>query len=285
MLIDPIVPRILQARGLSRREAAAALRVHHLSHRFETTEEADFVIRHALACETYDEGEYTGTRYDIPICKGVRLVERSGGGRFAPKGVHAMTGTVVVVDKVVPTTVTNTLVGRPLRDVVDHPLLPGDATIRDVQVTETTTEIGIPSNSEELAVVMPATQNDLELTMAAWVRMRRVQVLAAEANHGMSPRVRDHVLRRAVLPTSLTVSIPLAAWFAAGGNPLLRLAAAVGFVLLALFTALRYRSDVRRAVEAEDSALLPRLRDMRDRMIAERRTAILEGRDVPAKAA
>lgn len=282
MLIDPILPTILQARGLSRRDAAAALRAHHEKHRHSVTPEATYLIEHALGSPNYSDGEYGEDKYDIAIGKGVRLVERSSGGlagmRFAAGGGTHRAGTFVVIDKVLPTTVVTSLLGKELHHLIDHPLLPRDAVIRDIQAVGDGTEVHIHSTFEELPVLLPATRNDMEIARRSWARMRRDQVRETGANNGMSPSVRSLAARRALVPSGCAIAGAVAVWNGTGpGDAGARIAAVLVAMLVTAWACIRAYVRMRRHVEAEDHGLLPRLRDLRTRRIMERRKAILEG--------
>lgn len=269
-MIDPMLPTILRARGMSRRDAAAALRVMEEKGSYSSEDDAEYVLREALGSMVYGKGDYDADKYDIAIAKGVRLVER----RYGVRGTT--TGTTVVIDRVLPVSVAGALHGKTLRHVVDHPLLPGDAEIRDIRAGTHETEIDIMVVPEELAVIMPATQTDIALARRAWKRLRRDQVREAEAVNGYCPKIVRKAVKRVVIPSSISIAMALAAIIALDERVTTTIAVAQALIVVA-FTTIRALLIMRRAANKEDSGLLPRLNDLRWNRIQERRHRILSG--------
>lgn len=277
MLIDPILPKVLLGRGMSRGEAAAALRCHQETLRYTREPEAEYAIKKALGSPILSDGDYGQVKYDIAIGKGVRLMEHK------VSSTGTVTGTTVVIDRVLPTTVVTALLHKELHHLIDHPMLPRDAIIYAIRTKPDETEVDIMSMPQELAVVLPATQSDLARARRTWARTRREEVREAGAIYGMCPWVVKRALKRASTPAAVVISCVMTTWFATDGGggtgTAVRHATMALAVLvlagIATWTLLRMRHDAGR----EDDGLIARLDDLRSRRIMERRRAILTGTD------
>ncbi len=110
--------------------------------------------------------------------------------------------------------------------------------------------------------------------------MRRDQVREAGAANGTSPSVRTQAMTRALVPTGFAVAGAAAIWNATDtGQAGWRLAAIMSALLIAALACLSAYVRMRRHAEGEDDGLLPRLKDLRTRLVMDRRQAILEGRE------
>lgn len=251
--IDVNLPRILAARGMSRRQIGATLRA------LEDQEAGhlplgDAYYEMALALGgtalNTDDGHLS---YNAAIAKGVRMREMPA----TSKG-NGHTSTTVVVRGEIPTTAITAMIGAPLSRLVEHPLLPEGAQIVGMHTADGETHAYVETRRRSIAVEAPATLNDIAVVRCRmWWRHRR-NALDAGAVEGMSPRTIAYLL--CILATGALV-----AWMI---GHVAETATWTALIALA-FGVYRYGRD--------DEGLDDRLWDMRRKRLADRRTAILEG--------
>lgn len=256
MLVHDMLLDLLVARGLDRRHAAALLRAvqtHDDNARthFDQVIDINDVIHdlaYALGCDdmTIKDG---ALQYDAAIDRGVTMRADQGSWRVLPD----MT---IIVEGEIPTTTIAALQDQPLRRLVDHPLLPGDATIRSLGVGNGRTTASIRPHGSPIAVVARATQMDMAmLRLRLWLRRRR-DLWISGAAEGLTPlTVLISMTFMSAAVTSAIVARTLVA-------PI----AIMGFVIVAW------------RLGRDDKALRERLWDLRYRRLAERRSSILEGK-------
>lgn len=263
MLIDVNLPRILQARGMREREANALLRA--LDERVADMPRQDVAdaLAFALGSISVGNGDYGGERYDAAIAKGVRLVE----AEFGHNGTR--TGTTVVVGHEIPQTAAVNLVGKPLRTLIDHPLLPGDETIHDVRVGNGETAVDILPRHDAVAVAARATIMDMALEKRVLARHRAKDVRDAGAMTGFTPAI----AKRSVTIVAISViTVLLIGWIGGmrdGTLAFFTLSAAASSTLVMVLIAVRM-------MRREDPGLSERVENMRVDRLIERRRSILE---------
>lgn len=269
MIIDDILPGLLEARGVPRRRYAAALRtINESSYTNMPIYEAQHLIREALGSFGFGDGRYGGERYDAAIDKGVRLLSRNIGHS------GTITGITVVVDKEIPASAANALVGEPLRQFIDHRLLPGDARIAAVRTGPGETEVDIWVDQKSIAVLAPASQRDMHVESGQWIAIRRREAHESGATVGLAPEV---VMKGAKAFTkALITTLVVAGLLALPG-----ISAFVSVPIAILLSAAYTTVVVNLAMGDEDHGLKDRIEDARSKHLIARRRAILEGGEVP----
>lgn len=271
MSIDVTIPALLLARGLGRREAAAALR--DLSGRkgwgTNYIAEADHVLKHTLGTRWFlwHEGWLA---YDIPLAEGVSLVrgmDRRGNVARTERGTLTPGDDFIVMDGEMPETVINSLSGGKLDEILRHPQIPSGIDVDTIENIDGRAWIRIKPVRSSATLVLPASQWDMVIAKAGWRRLRTRQLREARAIQGIGLRS----LIRSVIRLLLTAVILITAWLIMD-NPIGRhptwAMTAVAAIMLWLSGGL-YRD----AMEADDH-LLPRLDAMRHQRVEERRQSI-----------
>lgn len=268
MSIDPIVLKILRARGMSRREAAASLRAiqeHEYGQR--ESKEANYLVELLLGSNWFflNSSSYSIEKYSIAIGKGVKLV----------RGDHQYQGSkygfFLEIDGEIPATIANSLVNKPLKALIEHPFLEEKQRILAVHVSDGKTIVDIDQQYEELACIAPASARDMEIMRWKWRRMRRRQAWKVGAVEGLSFRI---ALNGAI--KFLVATVPaIIALISVGYEGKTLFAAIAGILgISSAVIGLMMRHEMGR----EDGALTPRIDKMRSDEIHERREAILSGR-------
>jgi len=253
MDIDANLPRILAARGMTRRQIGATLRA--AAERDEgRLPLGDAFYEMALALggnELSTDDDHLS--YNAAIAQGVRLRERPASGTG-----NGHTSTTVIVKGEIPTTAITALTGAPLSRLVEHPLLPADAKIMGLHTCDGETHAYIKTRRRSIAVEAPATLNDIAVVKCQlWWKHRR-NALDAGAVEGMSPRT----------IACLLAILAAGALIACLSDRITE--ASVSTALVAIVAgAYRYGRD--------DEGLDDRLWDMRHKRLDARRTGILEG--------
>lgn len=252
--IDETLPRILLARGMSRRQVGATLRASENREKNHLPlGDAYYEMALALGGDSWKlDDEHVS--YNAAIAKGVRLREIPETGTGSGK----MT-TMVIVKGDIPTTAITAMTGGPLSRLVEHPLLPAEARIVHLDTSDGETHATIESRRRSIAIMVPATLNDMAMVRCQlWWRHRR-DALEAGAVEGMSPRMTGYLLLIAAVGL-------LTAYMGAPATG----TAVVTAVVAVLFGVYRYGRD--------DEGLKDRLWDMRYKRLDARRADILEGK-------
>lgn len=267
MLIDVNLPRILQARGMREREAHALLRAledndnDHMPY-----EDVIYSLSLALGAPYVSDGTMAMNMYDAAISKGVRLVES---GRPSRQSGSSITGTTVIIDQEIPQSVAAGLVGRHLKDLIEHPLLPGEEIIVAVRSGDGETAADIAPKHVSVAVGARATLMDMTLERRNLARKRAADVRMAGACKGLTPRVAISSILSFTISTMLTGLIGQIAGLRAPGLWSFTLCgAAASLIAVVLFA--------RSQMLQEDPGLYERVDTMRSERLADRRRAILE---------
>lgn len=270
MMIDERVPRILAARGLSRRQIAAGLRVI-CSDKAYKVEDACHVIEHALGCPYFSPGVEKTWRIpqcDIAIAKGVRLV-------IAHCGYNdSKTGIFVDIDGKIPAGVAISLQGEALRKLVDHPLLDGDAIIESVRTKEGRTMVDIEMKERDISIMIPASQRDMDIARMQWRLMRSRDAWRAGAVEGLS----FNVARKAIIRF---MGIWLAAIIIGKLFKLFKIYTLTPLLICIIGASTLAFVGLKMLIEMakEDEGLEKRITEMREERIKLRRQEILNGEE------
>lgn len=266
MLIDADLPRVLMARGLSRRQAAACLRTIEDDDLTGFAAGVSTLLAEALGTTRLKWGSWgQGISYDMPIGKGVML-------EYHCDTIPSMR---LILDEEIPSTMAIALVDRKVRELIEHDLLPSDRTIRQVDVGEGRTIVRIDCHPKDISSIIPASQRDLEIARYAWRRMRRRDAWSAGAVTGLT--IRCGIRTGALFACMAAGGMAIAHLF--GGmqdQTVVRTIAILGASAL-IPAALLWRDITR-----EDTGLSQRITDLRWRRIVQRREAMMEGREPPA---
>lgn len=262
MLIDRDLPRLIEARGMDRSLGAAALRVvskmwydtsrHH--------EEALHCLCETLGCLDFGLSR-NGPGFDMALGEGVRLI-----ANHLDAG-----GSTIVLPSVMPESIQNAILGRPLSKIVDHGIL-GPRIVEKIEVVGPDTYLRLDHQGVDVAIAMPARKRDLDRAHVVWAAMRKRHLVEAEATEGWSAKVASKTTKRFLVVEAVAIVVAgmlRATTDVVGGVTGL----VIGTLVAIALAALTGHALSRRA----DHDLNPRLQDLRRRRLAARREALLAG--------
>jgi len=263
MNVDIAIPALLIARGLSRVEAAAALR--NLATRDYwgggSIPEAQYVVQRTLGARGFSWND-NDLAYDIPLAEGVSLIKDIDGD-----GHYSGHGNFIVTAGKMPATLINSLSHGKLGAIVKHPQLSEDIQVGTITVKDDRTWIQIFPVRKDVALLLPATERDMYRAVARWRRLRTRELVEAEAIRGMSP----DIMRTTGLRFLAVAAVATAAWMIMDDT--LR-AHPIGVVMTVILALSWIGWKMRRDMLKPDRHLGPRLQALRERRIDEQAASI-----------